>query len=238
MIEAPTEITRGYHLNVAWFSNETLDFFGELELNNDRDWFAKHKKHYEKFVKEPMELFAAEMIERMKQINPEISMQPKDAVFRIYRDTRFSKDKTPYKTNAGISIARGGKTHASTGVYFHLDAHKMGIASGRYFLEPPQLAAIRSHIAKNLDEFEKLLADKDFKERFGTVAGEKNKILPADLREAAAKQPLLFNKQFYYWAEHDGANALRDDLADFVMLHVRAAVPMNTFLSEACETEA
>lgn len=218
---------------MAWFTTETLDFFGELELNNNREWFAANKRRYETFVKGPMEAFAGEMIQRMKEIDPQISLAPKDAVFRIYRDTRFSKDKTPYKTNAGMSITRGEKTRLASGIYFHIDARRMGIASGRYMMEPSEVAAVRAHIAGNLDEFERLLANPEFKARFGTITGERNKVLPSDLKALAERQPLLYNKQFYYWAEYDASEAMRDDLPEFVMAHARAAQPMNRFLSAA-----
>jgi uncharacterized protein (TIGR02453 family) len=219
---------------MPWFTTDAINFFLELEANNNRDWFEANKKRYLKSVKQPMEAFAGEMIERMKAIDPAISMEPKQAVFRIYRDTRFAKDKTPYKTNAGLSISSGGKTDFDNpGLYFHIDANSMGIATGFYMLEPHKLKAMREYIAENLDEFETQLADKKFKEFFGTIRGEKNKVLPAELKEAAARQPLLFNKQFYYWSEHDPENITHDDLPDFVMERIYAAQPMNKFLAKA-----
>jgi uncharacterized protein (TIGR02453 family) len=219
---------------MAWFTKDVQDFFAELELNNDREWFAANKKRYEASVKEPMLAFAAEMITRMQEVDPGIAILPKDAVFRIYRDVRFSKEKAPYKTNASMMVSRGGRgDHATPGLYFHLDAEKMAIATGLYMLEPARIHAVRSHIAANLEEFASLLADPEFKNRFGTIAGEKNKILPPEFRQAAAQQPLIFNKQFFYWAEHASREALRDDLPDFVMAHIRAAQPMNRFLGQA-----
>src|SRR6185312_15337879 len=120
------------------------------------------------------EAFAAEMIGRMQQIDPRISMLPKDAVFRIYRDIRFSKDKTPYKTNAGMAISHGGKgDHTTPGIYFHMDARTLGVATGLYMLEPSQLQAVRSLLASEPAEFQKLLQDPKFKDRFGTIVGEK-----------------------------------------------------------------
>ena len=219
---------------MAWFTDDAVGFFRELELNNNREWFEANKKRYERSVKAPMIAFAGEIIERMRAIDPAVQMLPKDAVFRIFRDTRFSKDKTPYKTNAGLSVSRGGKTDpTSPGVYVHLDARMFGIASGCYFLEKEQLLAIRRHIVLHGAEFQSLLADAKFKETFGTVAGEKNKILPPEFKEAATAQPLLFNKQFYYWAEHAPEEALREDLREFVMRHLEAATPMNGFLGAA-----
>jgi len=219
---------------MAWFERDIVDFFVELEANNDRAWFERNKKRYERSVKGPMEIFAGEMIGRMQAVDPGISMTPKEAVFRIYRDVRFSKDKSPYKTNAGLYISSGGKLHAGRpGVYFHVDARTMGIASGYYMLEPNHIQAIRTHISKHLKEFSQLLADPDFKKAFGTVIGEKNKVLPQEFRAAAVEQPLIYNKQFYYWAEFDASESLRDDLADMVMAHVSAAEGMNAFLTAA-----
>ncbi|MBS1723640.1 MAG: DUF2461 domain-containing protein [Armatimonadetes bacterium] len=217
---------------MPWLTRDASDFFAELELNNDRDWFNANKKRYEKVVKEPLLALAEEMIPRMRKLDPEITMQPKDAVFRIYRDTRFSKDKRPYKTNAGMSISSGGKTgNGRPGLYMHVDASSFGIASGHYFLEPAQILAMRRHLVANEAEFERQLKDKDFVKVFGTVRGEQNKILPPEFRDAAARQPLLFNKQFFYWAEYDVDEATRDDLPDFLMMHATVAAPMNAFLT-------
>ena len=217
---------------MAWFEPDILDFFIDLEFNNNREWFELNKKRYEATVKKPMEAFAAEMIGRMQQIEPLISMTPKDAVFRIYRDIRFSKDKTPYKTNAGMYISPSGRNHfGSPGVYFHVDARTMGIASGYYAPDPAQVRAIRAHIVANLEEFAQLLAEPEFRQLFGTFAGEKSKVLPTEFRSAAEMQPLLFNKQFYYWAQFDGTEVSRDDLPDLIIQHYLTAKPMNAFLA-------
>ena len=219
---------------MAWFELEILDFFADLEFNNNREWFELNKKRYESVVKKPMEAFAAEMIGRMQQIDPRISMAPKDAMFRIYRDIRFSKDKTPYKTNAGMYISASGKNHHGIpGVYFHIDAHSMGIASGFYAPEPAQVRAMRTHIAANPDELNALLEEPAFKALFGTFAGEKNKVLPVEFRAAAEIQPLLYHKQFYYWAPFEATEVVREDLADLIIRHYEAARPMNAFLTEA-----
>lgn len=217
---------------MAWFTADAIAFFAELEQNNDKTWFEANRKRYEASVKTPMLEFAAEMIERMREIDPEITMLPRNAVFRIHRDTRFSKNKAPYKTNAGLVVTRGEKHNPGVpGLYFHFDAGRMAVASGLYFIEPAQLRVLREYIAANLDEFGQLLNDPDWKTHFGEMAGEKNKVLPPELREAAAKQPLLYNKQFFYWGEHPAIEITRDDLPEFVMRHIRAAQPMNRFLT-------
>jgi uncharacterized protein (TIGR02453 family) len=219
-------------MGMAWFEQEAIDFFRELELNNDRAWFEQNKKRYEAKVKLPMEAFADHMIGKMKELLPDIQTTGKKAVFRIYRDTRFSKDKTPYKTNAGIHINDSHKGDLqSAGLYFHIDPRRMAIASGRYMIEPAKLKNLRIFLMDNLPEFQVQLNDPEFKKYFGSITGEKNKILPPELKEAASQQPLLFNKQFYYWAEYEAEEALRDDLDEFIMEHMRSCSSMNEFLS-------
>jgi uncharacterized protein (TIGR02453 family) len=219
---------------MAWFEQDAIEFFRELEFNNNKEWFEANKKRYETSVKKPMEAFADHMIERMREILPNIQATGKQSVFRIYKDVRFSKDKTPYKTNAGMHINDGGKGDlGSPGLYFHIDPRVMGIASGRYQLEPGPLRNLRMHIAANLQEFQELLEDPGFQRYFRGIVGDKNKILPPELREAAAKQPLIFNKQFYYWSEHEAESATRDDLDEFLMEHMRACRRMNEFLTRA-----
>lgn len=216
---------------MPWFTQDAIDFFRELELNNNKEWFEKNKKRYETNVKKPMEAFADHMIERMREIMPDIEMTGKKAVFRIYKDVRFSKDKTPYKTNAGMHINSAGKGDLGTpGLYFHIDPRVMGIASGCYQLEPPALRKMREYLAANPDEFADQLRDESFVKFFGGIKGEVNKVLPPDLKEAAAKQPLIFNKQFYYWADQEAEEALREDLDEYLMAHMRACRWMNEFL--------
>jgi uncharacterized protein (TIGR02453 family) len=219
---------------MAWLTQDALDFLAELELNNDREWFAANKKRYEASLKQPLERLAGELIERMKAFDPAIEMTPKQAVFRIHRDTRFSKDKRPYKTNAGLHVNSGGRSpSAIPGLYLHVEPRCLGLASGYYMMEPAQVAAVRRHLVANADEFARRLAEPAFVAAFKTVAGEQNKVLPPEFKDAAKAQPLIANKQFYYWAEHDPAEALRDDLPDFAMRHIEACWPMNRFLAGA-----
>ena len=221
---------------MPWFTQDAIEFFRELELNNNKPWFEANKKRYEASVKKPMEAFVARVIERMRELDPQIVMQPKDAIFRIYKDVRFSTDKTPYKTNAGAVISRGGrKDHSTPGIYFHFDPRRLGVASGYYAVDPEMLKKFRSFLASNLEEFEQQLNDPVFAKTFKGIEGEKNKILPPELREAAAKQPYLYNKQFYYWAEHDVEEVLRDDLEELLIGHYRAAQSMNEFLGRALQ---
>lgn len=219
---------------MSWLTRDAADFLAELALNNDRDWFTANKKRYESSVKLPMERLAAELIPRMQAFDSAIVMTPKQAVFRIHRDTRFSKDKAPYKTNAGMSISSVGRHGTGkAGLYVHLEGTRFGIASGYYFLEPAQITAVRRHIMANATELQRQLDAPAFKRLFGEIAGERNKILPEEFKQPAKDMPLLFNKQFFHWAEYDPTESERSDLPDFIISHIEACWPMNEFLGLA-----
>lgn len=211
-----------------------LDFLRELELNNDRDWFKSHKKRFESEVKAPFEALVQEVINVVAKVDATVDITPKEAIFRIYRDTRFSKDKTPYKTHMGAVVGPGGRRALdSIGVYFEISGHRLGIASGLYQLERDQLLAVRRLIMSSGAELSGILNRAAFKRIFRELQGEKNKVLPKEFKEAALSQPLLFNKQLYCWAEYDPEEAKRDDLPKFVLQHYKAALPLNEFLAKA-----
>lgn len=223
---------------MAWFTPDTLDFLRELELNNNREWFAENRKRYEQSLKEPMHAFAAALIERMKELYPKITMDAKGSVFRIHRDTRFSKGKDPYKTNAALVVTDSFRgDHARPGLYFHFDPRVLAIAGGLYMPDRDQLHAVRTHIANHLEEFEKLLVDEQFTTVFGGMQGEKNKIAPAEFKPLVERQPMILNKQFFYWSEQDAEEILREDLLEFVMIRANAAYPLNRFLRTALGVE-
>lgn len=221
---------------MAWFSKDALDYLQELQQNNNRKWFELNRARYEEQLRTPMVALATEMIKRMQVIDPQIKMLPDEALFQMGRDVRLTIDKSPYKTHAGLLIARkGSDSFAHPGVYVQLSANGFGIASGFHALEPNQSMALRRFLMANPEEFTKQLADRAFQKHFVAIRGEANKLLPPEFRDAASKQPLIYNKQFYYWAEHDAQSALRDDLPDFIMKHMQACTPMNTFLMRAFE---
>lgn len=211
-----------------------LDFLRELELNNDRDWFKSQKARFDKDVKAPFDALVQEVIDAVAKVDGAIDIAPKDAVFRIYRDTRFSKDKTPYKTHMGAVVGPGGRRAlGSIGVYFEVSGHRLGVATGLYHLDKDRLLAVRRLIMARGAELDKILKGAKFKRLFGEIQGEKNKVLPKEFKEAAVSQPLLFNKQFYCWAEYDPEQAKREDLPKFILDHYKVALPFNEFLAQA-----
>lgn len=216
-------------------TKEFVAFFKELSQNNEKEWFHANKKRYEKQVKEPFYDLVQDVINKMQALDPQVNIQPKDAVFRINRDIRFSKDKSPYKTYVAAVVSRAGrKNTAIPGMYFHIAADELLIGGGCHQPDKDVLYAIRSAIAANPDRVKKLQKDKRFREVFGEIEGEKNKILPAEFKDAAVDLPLIFNKSFYFMANYKGQKyVLRDDLGAFIIDHYKVGKGWHDFLMEA-----
>jgi len=219
---------------MAWFTPDFNRFFIDLAPNNNKDWFDANRKRYEQSVKEPFEAFVAAVIERVARLDPTVSITPRDAIFRINRDVRFSKDKAPYKSRMSAVVAAGGrKDHSSGGIYFELGPENVAFYGGQYMPEKEQLQRIREHIARNLAQFKKLRTAKAFVDRFEEVQGERNKVVPKEFKEALVQEPLIANKQFYFMAELPPKTVTDPKLVDVLMDHYKAMRPMNDFLADA-----
>src|SRR6478609_12169743 len=132
------------------FSPATLTFLRALKRNNDRDWFKARKERYERDVKAPMLAVIEQLANDFKSIAPEIIASPKVSMYRIYRDTRFSADKTPLKTNVAASFPwRGLHRHQGAGLYIEVAARWVWVGGGMYAPQTAQLAAVREHVAGN-----------------------------------------------------------------------------------------
>lgn len=221
---------------MAWFTDEFESFFRELKENNNKEWFDKNKKRFDKHVKKPFDKFVNDMILRMQQYDPECRIEPKDAIFRIYRDVRFSNDKTPYKTQMSAIVGRGGrKDHSLKGMYLEIGDRHLRMYGGVYMPEKEQLQAIRQEILYNLDTFDRVISDKNFKKHFDTIRGEKNKRLPAEFSEVESRQPLIANKQFYYYTDLDPALITGDKLIDKFYEMYELSTPVRDFLRAPLE---
>jgi uncharacterized protein (TIGR02453 family) len=218
---------------MAHFNADFHAFFAGLEAHNDREWYADHKAQYEQHVRDPFKTFVTQVIEACAAREPEFDgVEAKHCVFRIHRDTRFSKDKTPYKTHCSANIAAGGKKSGDPGLYVHADAHTVRIGGGAYWVEKDDLYVLRERIANHPQTFNDLMAESAFVSHYGTVLGERNVRLPKEFQSAAQVCPHILNKQFYYMAELPADTLLRDDLLDIVMAHFEAAAPLRSFLRE------
>ena len=222
---------------MSYFSPDFRQFLRELAANNDRDWFQANKKRYEKSVKKPFNDFVEEMIGRMRIEDDSIEIAPKDAIFRIHRDVRFSADKSPYKTHVSAVISpRGRKDTTHPGLYFQFGGDSIMLAGGAYQLDKDRLLKVRHYIMENMEEFAAAVEDSTFVNRWGEIRGERNKILPKEFRAAAEEQPLLFNKAFYYSAEPDAAFIDTDDLAEDLMAYYHDSASVRDFLLKALQS--
>lgn len=222
---------------MSYFTQAFIDFFQELSEHNQREWFHENKKRYERHVKQPFAAFVQALIDEIGQHEP-LYATPKECIFRINRDIRFSKDKTPYKVFCSANIANGGRKNPNASFYIQFSYNQVMIGGGIYAPDKTQLYKIRQHIQYNLEAFEQLLEEASFKKLYGQIQGEKNKRVPKEFKEDAALQPYIANKQFYYLAEYQEEATkllLSENLLKEVLTHYEAALPMNTFLNEAIE---
>jgi len=216
-------------------SKEYISFFKELSANNTSEWFNANKKRYEQHVKAPFHQLVQEVIVLMKKMDPQITLEPKDSVFRINRDIRFSNDKSPYKTYMAAVVSRGGRKDTATpGIYFQADGGSISIFGGSYEPDKENLARIRKAIAKDPKRVNKILQGKKFTDLFGKLGGDRYKILPPEFKAVAETTPAMYNKSFHYEKEYKGASYVtRTDLAKFIVDHYKTAQEWNTFLMEA-----
>src|SRR3954466_9288892 len=159
------------------FSPKALAFFRQLRKNNTREWFTPRKAHFEEFVRTPMLELVALVNDDLRQFAVDhVHADHRKAVYRLYRDTRFSNDKTPYKDHIGALFPRAGlPKHGGANYYFGISDEGVEIAAGVYMPEPPELNAIRKAIAEDerRGTFRKLLAEKSLKKTMGALQGSK-----------------------------------------------------------------
>ncbi len=219
---------------MALLTTQSIKFLRDLKKNNNREWFHENKKRYESDLKKPFHEFVQAVIDGLQKFDPDIQIEPKQAIFRINRDIRFSKDKSPYKTHVGALIsAKGRKDKGYPGYYVHLEGGQLMLGGGAYFLDKEPLYALRQKIMTEGKRFEKLLKTKSFKDKFGTLKGDVNKRIPKEFAEAAEAQPLIFNKQFYYMSEHKPDLALDKAGVKNALAYFKAGKIMNDFFIEA-----
>jgi uncharacterized protein (TIGR02453 family) len=216
---------------MSHFEPAALEFLADLAAHNDRDWFSEHRKTYEQKVRDPFKAFVSDVIAACAEREPAFAdLEPKHCIFRINRDTRFSKDKQPYKTHLSAGISPGGKKSGDPGLYVHFDAGRLVVGGGAYWVEKDDLYVLREHIAAQPERFNELLAKPTFKSKYGALQGERNVRLPKEFRAAAEVCPHILNKQFFYMAELPVQHVVSPSLVQKVMEHFDAAAEVRQFL--------
>ena len=214
------------------FTEAFYEFFIGLSANNQKSWFDENRARYERDVKSLFLEFVTSVLAKMSAIEPRFEgLEAKHCIFRINKDVRFSKDKSPYKLHCAAAIQIGGrKEMGAGGLYIQLGPEECGIYSGVYMPEKEELQRIRALIAADLEGFSRVITEKSFVQYFGEVRGEKNKRIDKMLGMVAAKQPLIFNKQFYIQHSVEAEDTLRSDFDDYVVEVWKASRGFNIFI--------
>lgn len=217
------------------FPREGIAFMKRLKRNNNRPWFEKHKPEYESFVKLPMQSLIVALQPHFRRFAPEFDVNPKRSLFRIYRDVRFSKDKTPYKTHVAAHFVLRGKPKGveGSGYYLHIEPGEVYLGGGVYMPDGDQLKKIRRAIADQSEKFLSILRHAKFKKEFGKLEGEKLQRVPQGYEADHPMAEWLKYKQFFVWVEWPETKCLKRGFAEEVAEVYEAAAPMVRFLNEA-----
>ena len=211
-----------------------FDFLVRLQMNNDRNWFHEHKYEYDE-VKSDFDTFINSLIVPLAQLDPTIgTTTANESVFRIYRDTRFSHDKTPYKTHFSAFIANGGKKTRFAGYYIHIQPDESFFAGGIYCPDPAALESVRNEIYHHHDEIRSILDNRKFKKSFPELSNEdKLKKPPVGYPKDFKEIELLKNKHFITHHPLTNEFFLQDGVIDRLMEICEIQYPLNAFLNRA-----
>ena len=213
-------------------------FLQELRRNNNREWFAENKSRYESDVKEPAVELISQLAKPLARAAPMLQVIPKGhggSLMRIYRDTRFSKDKTPYKNNVGISIRhQADKDIHAPGAYIHLDVKECFIGAGCWRPQRETLSAIRAAIDEDPKGWKKARDNKRFREKY-ELAGESLKTAPRDYPRDHTLIDDLKRIDFIAVAPLTQKDVTSKQIVDIVIDHIKRAKPLMQFLCDAID---
>ena len=221
------------------FPREGLEFFRGLARHNNREWFQPRKPVFEEQVKRPMRELVEKLNAAMMKFAPEYVTDPDKAIYRIYRDTRFSKDKTPYKDHIAASFPRhGAANHGDAGYYVAVSHKEVAVGGGVYMPEPPTLLAIRNHIAERHLELRKILKAPAVRRLLGELQGEELTRVPKGFCSEHPAADLLRRKRFILYVELAPDLATTPALYGEVLARFRAMVPFLQFLTAPLAKQA
>ena len=220
----------------AHFSPALFEFLAELSMNNNREWFQANKARYERDVRNPLLEFVADFGERLKAISPHMVADPRPtggSMFRIYRDVRFSKDKSPYKTNAGAHFRHevGREVHGP-GFYLHLQPGSVYAGAGIWMPNSATLGKIRGAIVENPGRWERIIGDEAFSSRFN-LEGDSLKRAPKGIDPDHPLIDYLKLKSFAAGTSFDEDDVISPGFIDMYTDACRTAAPFSEFLTRA-----
>jgi uncharacterized protein (TIGR02453 family) len=211
-----------------------FDFLTQLKLNNNREWFSENKKWYEASKKE-VESFVSGMITTISAIDPSVQTPAmKDCVFRIFRDVRFGADKSPYKTNFGAFIARGGRKTAFPGYYFHLEPGESMLAAGVYQPQPETLKMLRNEVYYHSPELKEILGKPSFNKYFDQLGDfDKMKKTPKEFPADFPEIDLLKYRSYIVSHQIPDKIVISDNYTKQAVDMVKELQPFMAFLNRA-----
>lgn len=215
------------------FPPAALTFLRGLQRHNDREWFRARKDTYETALKTPMVEVIEALDRDFRRFAPELVATPKVSLFRIYRDTRFSEDKSPFKVHVGaVFPVRGLPKVAGPGLYVEVNPKAVFVAGGAYMPMPPDLLAMRQHIAANLSRFRSVVEAPGFVKATGGLQGESLQRMPKGFAPDHPAAELLRRKQFVVWREFPATLATSPRFYPTLLRVFEAAAPLVRFLAE------
>jgi len=219
-------------------SKESLQFIDDLTANNNRDWFLEHKKRYDKFKSDYQNLVAA-FLSELKPLDTSLEfLEVKNCTFRINRDIRFSKDKTPYKNHLGIWMSSGVKGSNRAGYYIHIGKNESFIAGGFYSPEADDLKKVRKEIAFFYDDLEEIVSEKSFQKIYGSLDTSNTlKNAPKDYEKDHPAIEFLKLKSFTATQKFDYNEATTEDFVKKTVAKLILLKPLNDFINRALTTE-
>jgi uncharacterized protein (TIGR02453 family) len=214
---------------------EVLNFLSELKENNNKEWFDQNRDRYQECRKKV--LFLTELIiHEAGKFDAEIGIQnPKACVFRIFRDVRFSNDKTPYKTNMGSFIAKGGRKSVSAGYYLHIEPGASFIGGGSYCPPADTLKAYRTEIFDHPEEFKQLIYNDSFRKVYPELYDDKLKTAPKGFPKDFPDIDLLKYKSFAFGSQMDDSLVASDAYVEKILSSMKELYPVNRFLNSALD---
>jgi uncharacterized protein (TIGR02453 family) len=204
-----------------------------LKRNNDRDWFRARKEQYDALLRAPMIAMIEQLAVEFRAFAPDLVASPKMSLYRIYRDTRFSENKAPLKTNvAAVFPHRDLPKHAGGGLYFHVGLDGIWIGGGMYAPDTSQLQAVREHVAANLKRFRAIVESPAFRRTVGALDGEQLQRVPRGFPKDHPAAMYLKFRQYLAGREHPTAFACSPRFYREVVRVFRDVAPLVRFLNE------
>jgi uncharacterized protein (TIGR02453 family) len=215
------------------FTSKTLAFLRALKRHNDREWFRAHRSGYDEHVRAPLVAVVDSLAADLRRLAPELIASPKASLYRIYRDTRFSEDKSPLKTHvAAVFPCRGLAKHQGAGLYFEVSATHCWIGGGMYMPQTWQLQLVREHIARRYARFRRIVESSDFDQAVGALDGERLQRVPRGFpKDHPAAHHLKF-RQFLAGREYPASLAASRRFYSELSKVFRVVAPLVRFLNE------